>query len=160
MVVWTPIVEMQMERGSGLGVYCGDKVVWIYVWNWVFFVKYVEEGKCKGGNERKDENCSEIPYTLKFSTDIYAKCTSKYEGLKWVPQKKEKICFQLLIIFSLTASSLQTPIPSSSSQCMYGTSSQYPAQEPLDSHGANGREMVSSLPPINTVFMGTAAGGT
>ncbi|KAB0355653.1 hypothetical protein FD755_021594 [Muntiacus reevesi] len=60
----------------------------------------------------------------------------------------------------VVASSLQTPIPSSSSQCMYGTSNQYPAQEPLDSHGANGREMVSSLPPINTVFMGTAAGGT
>ncbi|GAB5571838.1 DNA-binding protein RFX6 [Prionailurus iriomotensis] len=57
-------------------------------------------------------------------------------------------------------SSLQTPIPSSSSQCMYGASNQYPAQETLDSHGANGREMVSSLPPINTVFMGTAAGGT
>lgn len=68
--------------------------------------------------------------------------------------------FQLLMIFSLTASSLQTPIPSSSSQCMYGTSNQYPAQETLDSHGANGREMASSLPPINTVFMGTAAGGT
>uniref|UniRef100_G1QFY9 DNA-binding protein RFX6 n=1 Tax=Myotis lucifugus TaxID=59463 RepID=G1QFY9_MYOLU len=60
----------------------------------------------------------------------------------------------------VVASSLQTPIPSSSSQCMYGTSNQYPAQETLDSHGANGREMVSSLPPINTVFMGTAAGGT
>uniref|UniRef100_A0A2K6GGK4 DNA-binding protein RFX6 n=1 Tax=Propithecus coquereli TaxID=379532 RepID=A0A2K6GGK4_PROCO len=57
------------------------------------------------------------------------------------------------------ASSLQTPIPSSSSQCMYGTSSQYPAQESLDSHGTSSREM-SSLPPINTVFMGTAAGGT
>uniref|UniRef100_A0A8C0W4N0 DNA-binding protein RFX6 n=1 Tax=Castor canadensis TaxID=51338 RepID=A0A8C0W4N0_CASCN len=60
----------------------------------------------------------------------------------------------------VVASSLQTPIPSSSSQCMYGTSSQYPAQDTLDSHGANNREMVSSLPPINTVFMGTAAGGT
>uniref|UniRef100_A0A2K5ESP8 DNA-binding protein RFX6 n=1 Tax=Aotus nancymaae TaxID=37293 RepID=A0A2K5ESP8_AOTNA len=58
------------------------------------------------------------------------------------------------------ASSLQTPIPSSSSQCMYGTSNQYPAQETLDSHGTSSREMVSSLPPINTVFMGTAAGGT
>ncbi|XP_006879069.1 PREDICTED: DNA-binding protein RFX6 [Elephantulus edwardii] len=58
----------------------------------------------------------------------------------------------------VVASSLQTSIPSSSSQCMYGTSNQYPAQETLDSHGANGREMVSSLPPINTVFMGTAAG--
>ncbi|MBZ3879351.1 DNA-binding protein RFX6 [Sciurus carolinensis] len=60
----------------------------------------------------------------------------------------------------VVASSLQTPIPSSSSQCMYGTSNQYPAQETLDSHGASSREMVSSLPPINTVFMGTAAGGT
>lgn len=60
----------------------------------------------------------------------------------------------------VVASSLQTPIPSSSSQCMYGTSNQYPAQESLDSHGASGREMVPSLPPINTVFMGTAAGGT
>nr|KAF6462934.1 regulatory factor X6 [Molossus molossus] len=60
----------------------------------------------------------------------------------------------------VVASNLQTPIPSSSSQCMYGTSNQYPAQETLDSHGAHGREMVSSLPPINTVFMGTAAGGT
>uniref|UniRef100_A0A667G695 DNA-binding protein RFX6 n=1 Tax=Lynx canadensis TaxID=61383 RepID=A0A667G695_LYNCA len=60
----------------------------------------------------------------------------------------------------VVASSLQTPIPSSTSQCMYGASNQYPAQETLDSHGANGREMVSSLPPINTVFMGTAAGGT
>ncbi|KFO24459.1 DNA-binding protein RFX6 [Fukomys damarensis] len=61
---------------------------------------------------------------------------------------------------STPASSLQTPIPSSSSQCMYGTSNQYPVQEALDSHGASGREIVSSLPPINTVFMGTAAGGT
>ncbi|XP_073645628.1 DNA-binding protein RFX6 isoform X3 [Tursiops truncatus] len=60
----------------------------------------------------------------------------------------------------VVASSLQTPNPSSSSQCMYGTSNQYPVQETLDSHGANGREMASSLPPINTVFMGTAAGGT
>ncbi|KAK2509065.1 hypothetical protein MC885_021103 [Smutsia gigantea] len=60
----------------------------------------------------------------------------------------------------VVASNLQIPIPSSSSQCMYGTPSQYPAQETLDSHGASGREMGSSLPPINTVFMGTAAGGT
>ncbi|XP_062043669.1 DNA-binding protein RFX6 [Lepus europaeus] len=60
----------------------------------------------------------------------------------------------------VVASSLQTPISSSSSQCMYGTSNQYPAQETLDSHGSSNREMVSSLPPINTVFMGTAAGGT
>ncbi|MEJ1286753.1 regulatory factor X 6 [Cricetulus griseus] len=60
----------------------------------------------------------------------------------------------------VVASNLQTQIPSSSSQCMYGTSSQYPVQDNLDSNGASNREMVSTLPPINTVFMGTAAGGT
>ncbi|NXG69936.1 RFX6 protein, partial [Baryphthengus martii] len=59
----------------------------------------------------------------------------------------------------------RTPMPSnmqttSSSQCMYGTSGQFPSQENLDSHGPPGRDMVSSLPPINTVFMGAAAGGT
>nr|XP_006256506.2 DNA-binding protein RFX6 isoform X1 [Rattus norvegicus] len=60
----------------------------------------------------------------------------------------------------VVASNLQTQIPPSSSQCMYGTSGQYPVQDNLDSNGASDREMVSSLPPINTVFMGTAAGGT
>ncbi|XP_071597191.1 DNA-binding protein RFX6 isoform X1 [Heliangelus exortis] len=59
----------------------------------------------------------------------------------------------------------RTPMPSnmqttSSSQCMYGTSGQFPSQENLDSHGPPSRDMVSSLPPINTVFMGAAAGGT
>ncbi|NXG50640.1 RFX6 protein, partial [Psilopogon haemacephalus] len=54
-------------------------------------------------------------------------------------------------------SNMQT---TSSSQCMYGTSAQFPSQENLDSHGPPSREMVSSLPPINTVFMGAAAGGT
>ncbi|KAM6467733.1 DNA-binding protein RFX6 [Liasis olivaceus] len=48
----------------------------------------------------------------------------------------------------------------SSSQCMYGHSRQCPAQEPMDSSGQANNEMVSSLPPINIVFMGTAAGGT
>uniref|UniRef100_A0A8D0KUP4 DNA-binding protein RFX6 n=1 Tax=Strix occidentalis caurina TaxID=311401 RepID=A0A8D0KUP4_STROC len=59
----------------------------------------------------------------------------------------------------------RTPMPSnmqttSSSQCMYGTSGQFPSQENLESHGPPSRDMVSSLPPINTVFMGAAAGGT
>ncbi|NXE29011.1 RFX6 protein, partial [Ardeotis kori] len=59
----------------------------------------------------------------------------------------------------------RTPMPSnmqttSSSQCMYGTSGQFPSQENLESHGTPSRDMVSSLPPINTVFMGAAAGGT
>ncbi|XP_051852689.1 DNA-binding protein RFX6 [Antechinus flavipes] len=61
---------------------------------------------------------------------------------------------------STIASSMSTAISASSSQCMFGTSSQYPTQESLDSHGTNNRDIVSSLPPINTVFMGTAAGGT
>uniref|UniRef100_A0A8C3PPK3 DNA-binding protein RFX6 n=1 Tax=Calidris pygmaea TaxID=425635 RepID=A0A8C3PPK3_9CHAR len=59
----------------------------------------------------------------------------------------------------------RTPMPSnmqttSSSQCMYGTSGQFSSQENLESHGPPSRDMVSSLPPINTVFMGAAAGGT
>uniref|UniRef100_A0A8C4JM63 DNA-binding protein RFX6 n=1 Tax=Dromaius novaehollandiae TaxID=8790 RepID=A0A8C4JM63_DRONO len=59
----------------------------------------------------------------------------------------------------------RTPMPSNmqttaSSQCMYGTSGQFPSQENLESHGPPSREMLSSLPPINTVFMGAAAGGT
>ncbi|XP_021030475.1 DNA-binding protein RFX6 isoform X2 [Mus caroli] len=61
---------------------------------------------------------------------------------------------------TVVASNLQTQIPSTSSQCMYGTSNQYPVQDSLDSNAASNREMVSSLPPINTVFMGTAAGDT
>lgn len=71
-----------------------------------------------------------------------------------------KHLFFLIDFFSFTASSLQNSIPSSSSQCMYGASNQYQSPESLDNHGPNSREMVSSLPPINTVFMGTAAGGT
>ncbi|KAJ7406709.1 regulatory factor X6 [Willisornis vidua] len=58
----------------------------------------------------------------------------------------------------------RTPIPSNlqttSSQCMYGTPGQFPSQENLEVHGPSSRDMVSSLPPINTVFMGAAAGGT
>lgn len=88
---------------------------------------------------------------------------NKHKDIKqfWVALEEKGItCFKLLIIFSLLASNLQTQVPSSSSQCMYGTSNQYPVQDNLDSNGASNREMVSSLPPINTVFMGTAAGGT
>ncbi|NXD72856.1 RFX6 protein, partial [Eolophus roseicapillus] len=55
------------------------------------------------------------------------------------------------------SSNMQT---TSSSQCMYGTPGQFPSQENLELHGPPSRDMVSSLPPINTVFMGAAAGGT
>ncbi|XP_033001278.1 DNA-binding protein RFX6 [Lacerta agilis] len=57
-------------------------------------------------------------------------------------------------------SDLQPAISASSSQCMYGHSRQCPSQEAMDSSGQGNSEMVSTLPPINTVFMGTAAGGT
>ncbi|NWR74933.1 RFX6 protein, partial [Centropus unirufus] len=62
----------------------------------------------------------------------------------------------MMLTFFPTASNMQT----TSSQCMYGTSGQFPSQENLESHGQPSRDMVSSLPPINTVFMGSAAGGT
>nr|XP_060630430.1 DNA-binding protein RFX6 [Anolis sagrei ordinatus] len=58
-------------------------------------------------------------------------------------------------------SDMQPALSASSSQCMYGHSRQCPSQETMDSSGQGSSEMVSSLPPINTVFMGTAgAGGT
>jgi len=43
---------------------------------------------------------------------------------------------------------------------MYGTSGHFTPQENLESHEPPTRGMESSLPPINTVFMGAAAGGT
>ncbi|KAM4772381.1 DNA-binding protein RFX6 [Rhinophrynus dorsalis] len=60
------------------------------------------------------------------------------------------------------ASNLQSVISASSSQCMYGTSSQYTSQDTMDSHGQPNdvRGMVSSLPSINTVFLGGASGST
>lgn len=63
----------------------------------------------------------------------------------------------VMVTFFPPASNMQT---TSSSQCMYGTSGQFPSQENMESHGPPSRDMVSSLPPINTVFMGAAAGGT
>nr|XP_056712195.1 DNA-binding protein RFX6 [Euleptes europaea] len=63
-------------------------------------------------------------------------------------------------ISKLITSNIQPAISASSSQCMFGNSRHCPAQETMDSSGQANRDMVSSLPPINTVFMGTAAGGT
>ncbi|XP_015264545.1 PREDICTED: DNA-binding protein RFX6 [Gekko japonicus] len=60
----------------------------------------------------------------------------------------------------IVASGIQPAILTSSSQCMFGNSRHCPSQETMDSSGQATRDMVSSLPPINTVFMGTAAGGT
>ncbi|XP_072264898.1 DNA-binding protein RFX6 [Pyxicephalus adspersus] len=59
-------------------------------------------------------------------------------------------------------SNMQSVISASTSQCMYGTAEQYGPQESMDNHvqSSDMREMVSSLPPINTVFMGPASGNT
>ncbi|XP_060092100.1 DNA-binding protein RFX6 [Heteronotia binoei] len=57
-------------------------------------------------------------------------------------------------------SDMQSAISASSSQCMFGNSRHCPSQETMDSSGQATGDMVSSLPPINTVFMGTAAGDT
>ncbi|KAM5163414.1 DNA-binding protein RFX6 [Mantella aurantiaca] len=60
------------------------------------------------------------------------------------------------------ASNMQSVISASTSQCMYGAAEQYGPQESLETHVPSNdmREMVSSLPPINTVFMGAASGNT
>ncbi|KAM4692925.1 DNA-binding protein RFX6 [Discoglossus pictus] len=60
------------------------------------------------------------------------------------------------------SSSMQNVVSASGSQCMYGPSSQYTSHDTMDSHEQPNdlREMVSSLPPINTVFMGSASGST
>ncbi|XP_078502999.1 DNA-binding protein RFX6 [Lissotriton helveticus] len=67
-----------------------------------------------------------------------------------------------LVCQNTMTSDMQNGIAAHSSQCMYGVSSQYSSQDAVDSHGqpGEGREMVSSLPSINTVFIGAAAGGT
>ncbi|NP_001189351.1 regulatory factor X6 L homeolog [Xenopus laevis] len=63
---------------------------------------------------------------------------------------------------SSMASNMPSVISASTSQCMYGASGQYISQETVDSHGqpSDVRELVSSLPPINTVFMGAASRST
>ncbi|NWR67475.1 RFX6 protein, partial [Bucorvus abyssinicus] len=81
----------------------------------------------------------------------------KQAGSYYTESSPSIVCRAPVRNFFPTASNMQTP---SSSQCMYGTSGQFPSQENLESHGPPSRDMVSSLPPINTVFMGAAAGGT
>uniref|UniRef100_A0A8C8GPW3 DNA-binding protein RFX6 n=1 Tax=Oncorhynchus tshawytscha TaxID=74940 RepID=A0A8C8GPW3_ONCTS len=54
------------------------------------------------------------------------------------------------------------PLPSSiSAPCMYGGPAEFHSQDaPLSHQGSSEvRDMVSSLPPINTVFMGSSGGG-
>ncbi|XP_041951274.1 DNA-binding protein RFX6 [Alosa sapidissima] len=66
-----------------------------------------------------------------------------------------------LVSRSSGGSSVVPPLPSSvSTPCMYGTSSQYHSQDALLSHQGSSdvRQIVSSLPPINTVFMGSTGG--
>ncbi|KAG9347508.1 hypothetical protein JZ751_005075, partial [Albula glossodonta] len=53
-------------------------------------------------------------------------------------------------------SSSAPPVTSSvSTPCMYGAPTHFHSQDPLLSHRAPSEDMVSSLPPINTVFMGS-----
>ncbi|XP_053566783.1 DNA-binding protein RFX6 [Bombina bombina] len=60
------------------------------------------------------------------------------------------------------SSNMQSVISASTSQCMYGIPGQYTSHDTIDSHGQPNdiRELVSSLPPINTVFMDSATGNT
>ncbi|KAL7888465.1 hypothetical protein AOLI_G00034390 [Acnodon oligacanthus] len=65
------------------------------------------------------------------------------------------------LITRTVGSSAAPPIPCSISPCMYGSAAQYHnSQESLLPHqsGVEVRDMVSSLPPINTVFMGSTGG--
>ncbi|XP_068087452.1 DNA-binding protein RFX6 [Hyperolius riggenbachi] len=59
-------------------------------------------------------------------------------------------------------SNMQSAVSASSSQCMYEATGQYSSPDSLDAHiqSSDIREMVSSLPPINTVFMGASSGRT
>ncbi|KAM9316654.1 DNA-binding protein RFX6 [Gastrophryne carolinensis] len=67
-----------------------------------------------------------------------------------------------IICRNSVASNMPSVISASNSQCMYGTSEQYNSEESLDPQVQSNdiREMVSSLPPINTVFMGAVSGST
>ncbi|KAJ8396221.1 hypothetical protein AAFF_G00020880 [Aldrovandia affinis] len=49
--------------------------------------------------------------------------------------------------------------PSASAPCMYGATAQFHSQDALLAHRAPSEDMVPSLPPINTVFMGSTGGG-
>ncbi|MCJ8743950.1 hypothetical protein PDJAM_G00100490 [Pangasius djambal] len=65
------------------------------------------------------------------------------------------------LITRSAGSSIAPPIPCSVSPCMYGAAAQYHhSQDGLLPHhsGSEVRDMVSSLPPINTVFMGSTGG--
>uniref|UniRef100_A0A6Q2ZAP7 DNA-binding protein RFX6 n=1 Tax=Esox lucius TaxID=8010 RepID=A0A6Q2ZAP7_ESOLU len=57
--------------------------------------------------------------------------------------------------------SIGPPLSSINTPCMYGGPSHFHSQEALLPHQAPSevRSMVSSLPPINTVFMGSSGGG-
>ncbi|XP_062926377.1 DNA-binding protein RFX6 isoform X1 [Mobula hypostoma] len=67
-----------------------------------------------------------------------------------------------LVCRTPAGSHMQSVMSSSSSQCMYSDSVQYNSQDTMEARRQSGEvtNMVSSLPPINTVFMGAIAGGT
>ncbi|ETE71679.1 DNA-binding protein RFX6, partial [Ophiophagus hannah] len=92
--------------------------------------------------------------------------TGRKQGASYYPdasiagQNSIKAPQRITLVIFFVASEMLPALPTSSSQCMYGHSRQCPSQEPMDSSGQANNEMVPSLPPINIVFMGTAAGGT
>uniref|UniRef100_A0A673Y213 DNA-binding protein RFX6 n=1 Tax=Salmo trutta TaxID=8032 RepID=A0A673Y213_SALTR len=66
-------------------------------------------------------------------------------------------------MFHYQSNDCTPPLPSSvSAPCMYGGPAQFHSQDALLPHRAPSevRDMMSSLPPINTVFMGSSGGGT
>ncbi|XP_056419266.1 DNA-binding protein RFX6 [Hyla sarda] len=91
---------------------------------------------------------NDIQDPLNILDDSGRKQTGTYYGDTSLP----------ILCRSSVASNMQSGISGSTSQCMYGTSGQYTGQGSVDSNEAG--DMVSSLPPINTVFMGAASGGT
>uniref|UniRef100_A0A673Y253 DNA-binding protein RFX6 n=1 Tax=Salmo trutta TaxID=8032 RepID=A0A673Y253_SALTR len=79
-------------------------------------------------------------------------------------RKTKMFCFfEDTLLFTCFLSAVAPPLPSSvSAPCMYGGPAQFHSQDALLPHRAPSevRDMMSSLPPINTVFMGSSGGGT
>ncbi|KAL7987806.1 hypothetical protein Chor_006725 [Crotalus horridus] len=103
------------------------------------------------------------PYSDIHDTLCILEDTGRKQGTSYYPdasiagQNSIKAPQRVTLVIFFVASEM---LPTNSSQCMYSRSRQCPSQEPMDSSGQANNEMVSSLPPINIVFMGTAAGGT
>ncbi|TTT30468.1 DNA-binding protein RFX6 [Bagarius yarrelli] len=81
--------------------------------------------------------------------------------LPYATSSHHMLSSSFLYAVSVAGSSIAASIPCSVSPCMYGSAAQYHhSQDALLPHprDAEVRDMVSSLPPINTVFMGSTGG--